>query len=246
MAKKKARLDTVVAERFPMYTMPQIQTWIMQGKVRVDGTVITKAGTQVALDAAITCNAQVPKYVGRAGFKLEKALEHFNVAIKDFVCLDAGIATGGFTDCLLQHGAAKVYGIDVGYGDVHHKIRTDPRVILFERTNLRYITPTMFDELIDLVTLDLSFISVLKVIDALIPCMKADAHLMVLIKPQFEANREDVGPGGIITDPAVHTYVINSIVTGIQKHGFIYKGVIESPILGRSGNKEFLAYFRKN
>src|SRR5947207_2811091 len=130
MAKKKMRLDALVAERFPEYTLPQIETWIMQGKVIVDGTIETKAGTQVATDADIVCNANIAKYVGRAGFKLEKALEHFNIDVKGLVCLDAGIATGGFTDCLLQHGAAKVYGIDVGYGDVHNKVRSDTRVVL--------------------------------------------------------------------------------------------------------------------
>jgi len=240
------RLDFLVAERFPEYTMPQIQTWIMQGKVLIDGMPETKAGTQVALDAIITCNAHIPKYVGRAGFKLEKALTHFNIDVSGLTCLDAGIATGGFTDCLLQHGAQKVYGIDVGYGDVHEKVRRDPRVVLLERTNLRHISPEMIGDLVDVVTLDLSFISVLKVMEAVVACMKPHAQLIVLIKPQFEAKREDVGPGGVITDPAVHAYVVKEMVAGIEAYGFTNVGVVESPILGRSGNKEFLGYFQRN
>lgn len=239
------RLDLLVAERFPDYSMPQIHTWIMSGKVLVNGTVQTKAGTQVADDADVVCNAKIAKYVGRAGFKLEKALHEFNIDVSGLVCLDAGIATGGFTDCLLQNGAAKVYGIDVGYGDVHNKVRSDSRLVLLERTNLRHIEPDMLGELVDIVTLDLSFISVLKVMEAVVPCMKDNAQLVVLIKPQFEARREDVGPGGVITDPHVHEYVVKDIVEGIGFYGFTCIGVTESPIHGRSGNKEFLGYFRR-
>jgi 23S rRNA (cytidine1920-2'-O)/16S rRNA (cytidine1409-2'-O)-methyltransferase len=237
------RLDLLLAQQFPHYSRQQIQSWIMQGKVRVNNQPIIKVGTLISVDAHIVCDTQEPKYVSRAGFKLEKALHEFNIKAEGLICLDAGISTGGFTDCLLQHGAQKVYGIDVGYGQVHEKIRHDPRVILFEHTNLREITPDVLGTLVDLVTLDLSFISVLKVMDAVVSCMKSTAQLIVLIKPQFEAGRSDVGRGGIIKDPLVHQKVTEKVTKGIESYGFQLINVIESPITGTMGNKEFLAYF---
>lgn len=237
----KKRFDAVVLERYPMHSRRQIQSWIMQGKILVDGKVITKPGVLVHDDAPLTMNVQEPKYVGRAGFKLEKALEHFNVHVEGLVVLDAGLSTGGFTDCLLQHGARKVYGVDVGYGQVHEKIAHDERVVVKERTNLRDLRS--LGEPVDLVTLDLSFISVLKVMDAVCAVLKPGGALIVLIKPQFEAERKDVGRGGIIKNPAIHQLVIKKVVNGIVDYGFEIKGVTESPIEGAQGNKEFLAYF---
>lgn len=239
---KKQRLDICLQELMPQYSRQQIQSWIMQGKVTVDTQIITKPGHHVGPDASILVDAQVPRYVSRAGVKLEKALEHFHLDVSGLVALDAGISTGGFTDCLLQHGIRKVYGIDVGYGQVHEKIQNDPRVKILERTNLR--TLTSVGELVDLITLDLSFISVLKVMDAVAHLLKPDGKLIVLIKPQFEAERREVGKGGIIKDPTVHQKVIDHVVEGIKTHGFSLVDVIESPILGGEGNKEFLAYFR--
>lgn len=215
----------------------------MQGQVRVDGTVVTKPGTQVAEDAVIELAHEEPRYVSRAGFKLERALDYFKIDVHGLTVLDAGLSTGGFTDCLLQHGAAKVYGVDVGYGQVHEKIRHDPRVVVMERTNLR--TLAGLPEPVDLVTLDLSFISVLKVIPSVVNMLKPDGRLIVLIKPQFEAGRHDVQRGGIVKDPAVHERVIKDITAGIQAYGFECHGVIDSPIAGAQGNKEFLAYFTK-
>jgi 23S rRNA (cytidine1920-2'-O)/16S rRNA (cytidine1409-2'-O)-methyltransferase len=241
--KKKIRLDLLVGERFPHYSRVQIQSWIMQGKIRVDGQLVSKVGTSVSPDAELVCDLQEPRYVSRAGFKLEKAIEAFGIVVKDCVCLDAGISTGGFTDCLLQNGASKIFGVDVGHGQVHEKISSNPRVVLLENTNLRNLTPEMLGELVDLVSLDLSFISVLKVMEAVVACMKPIAHLIVLIKPQFEARRTDVGRGGIIKDAAVHTAVVEKVTQGIQAYGFKLIGVIESPITGTMGNKEFLAYF---
>lgn len=237
----KKRLDAVVLERHPMYSRRQIQSWIMQGKILVDGKVVTKPGVLIHDDAPLTMNVQEPKYVGRAGFKLEKALEHFNVKVEGCVVLDAGLSTGGFTDCLLQHGARKVYGVDVGYGQVHEKIANDERVIVKERTNLRDLRS--LGEPVDLVTLDLSFISVLKVMEAVCAVLKPGGGLIVLIKPQFEAERKDVGRGGIIKNPGVHQMVIKNVVNGVVDYGFEVKGVTESPIEGAQGNKEFLAYF---
>jgi 23S rRNA (cytidine1920-2'-O)/16S rRNA (cytidine1409-2'-O)-methyltransferase len=239
----KQRLDVVVHERFPQYSRRQIQSWIMQGKVTVEGKVCNKAGVQVADEAVIVLDAHEPKFVGRAGFKLEGALDHFGVDVTDFIVLDAGLSTGGFTDCLLQRGAKKVYGVDVGYGQVHEKIRNDSRVVVMERTNLRELKSV--GEVVDLVTLDLSFISILKVMDAVNAVLKQQGQLITLIKPQFEAERRNVGRGGIVSDPAVHQAVIERVTKGIIAHGFELIGITESPIEGATGNKEFLAYFRK-
>lgn len=241
--KPKKRLDQLVQEHMPQYSRQQIQSWIMQGKVKVDDRVITKSGTQVAPDVQLHVAVKEPKYVGRAGFKLEHALDHFAIDVSGLVVMDAGISTGGFTDCLLQRGAQKIYGIDVGYGQVHDKIRRDDRVIIIERTNLRKVRD--LGEKIDLVTLDLSFISILKVMEAVVAILKDEGRLITLIKPQFESRKEDVGRGGIIKDPKVHQEVIERVTTGIQQYGFFLEGVIDSPIKGSTGNKEFLAYFKR-
>jgi 23S rRNA (cytidine1920-2'-O)/16S rRNA (cytidine1409-2'-O)-methyltransferase len=239
----KKRLDVKLLELYPAYSRRQIQSWIMQGKVIVNDAVITKNGILIPDDARIVLNVEEPKYVSRAGFKLEKALDHFNIDVNGLVALDAGLSTGGFSDCLLQRGIKKIYGIDVGYGQVHEKIRNDPRVVVMERTNLREVRE--LGAKVDLATLDLSFISVLKVMDAITNVMKDDGQLIVLIKPQFEAQKEDVGRGGIIRDPAIHQRVIEHVTKGVEAAGFSCVGVIESPIEGATGNKEFLAYFRR-
>jgi 23S rRNA (cytidine1920-2'-O)/16S rRNA (cytidine1409-2'-O)-methyltransferase len=241
MATKK-RLDQLMQEQNPQYSRAQIQSWIMQGKVRVNDTMVNKPGTMCAPDAKLSYTIEEPKYVSRAGFKLEKALDAFAVDVANLMVMDAGISTGGFTDCLLQRGAQKVYGIDVGYGQVHEKIRNDMRVILHEKTNLREVRD--LGELVDLVTLDLSFISVLKVMDAVCAVLKPDGKLIVLIKPQFEARKEEVGRGGIIKDPKIYQEVIERVTKGIESYGFACQGVIESPIAGATGNKEFLGYFK--
>jgi len=243
MAKIKKRLDQLVQEKMPQYSRTQIQSWIMQGKVLVEGKALTKAGTLIDEEADLELRVEEPKFVSRAGFKLEKILDHFAIDVHDLVVLDAGISTGGFTDCLLQRGAKKVYGVDVGYGQVHEKVAHDPRLVLMERTNLRTLDGV--GEQVDLVTLDLSFISSLKVMETVDKVLKSTGQLLLLIKPQFEACREDVGRGGIIKDPKVHAEVIERVTEGIKQYGFDLIGVIESPILGGSGNKEFLAYFKR-
>ncbi len=244
MAKEKKRLDQYVQELLPQYSRQQIQSWIMQGKVFVDGQPATKPGMQVTADMDIQVTGQEPKYVSRAGFKLEKALDHFAIDVTNLIVLDAGISTGGFTDCLLQRGIQKIYGIDVGYGQVHNKVLQDPRLILKERTNLRLLESV--GDQVDLVTLDLSFISVLKVMDAIDRILKTGGHLIVLIKPQFEAEKHEVGKGGIIRDEQIHKKVIERVIQGIIARNYRLVGVIDSPIHGGSGNKEFLAYFVKN
>lgn len=242
MAKK--RLDQLVQEKYPQLSRTLIQSLIMQGKVRIKDEVVTKAGNATAEDAELVVDLEVPKFVSRAGFKLEKALDHFGIEVTDFVVLDAGLSTGGFTDCLLQRGAKKVFGVDVGIAQAHEKIRQDSRVVVMEQTNLRYLDH--LPEKVDLVTLDLSFISVLKVMDAVSLQLKPKAKLIVLIKPQFEAEKHQVGKGGIIKDPLIHQEVIKKITEGVESFGYSCQGVIESPIEGGHGNKEFLAYFTKN
>ncbi len=244
MAKIKKRLDQRVQEEYPELSKTLIQSIIMQGKVKVEDQVETKPGTQLTADKKIEVDLEKPKFVSRAGFKLEEALDLFNLDVVDFVVLDAGLSTGGFTDCLLQRGAKKVYGVDVGYGQVHEKISDDPRVVVMERTNLRNLK--RLPEKVDLVTLDLSFISVLKVIDAVAKQLNDEGNLIVLIKPQFEAEKHQVGKGGIIKDTKVHDEVIEKVTQGIIAHGFDLVGVIDSPITGTMGNKEFLAYFKQN
>lgn len=241
--KIKKRLDQLVTERFGL-SRTYAQSLIMQGKVLVDGIPATKAGMLYVHDILLTVHDEQPKYVSRAGYKLEHALEHFHIDVHGLVALDAGLSTGGFTDCLLQRGIKKVYGIDVGYGQVHEKIRHDPRVVVMERTNLRHLES--LPEPIDLVTLDLSFISVLKVMPALIPLLSHSAQLVVLIKPQFEAGKHEVGKGGIVTHPAVRKQVCEKIVAGIDSYGFVCKGIVESALKGTDGNTEFLGYFVRN
>lgn len=240
---KKERLDHIILKRMPQYSRRQVQAWIMAGKFVVNGQVETKPGTMLPEDVELVASIEEPRYVSRAGFKLERALDHFNIDVQGLIVLDAGISTGGFTDCLLQRGAQRVYGVDVGYGQVHEKIRTDPRLTLMERTNLRLLKTV--GQPVDLVTLDLSFISITKVMDAVCAVLKPDGKLITLIKPQFEAGKEEVGRGGIVRDPAVHAKVIEQVKKGIEAFGFVCQGVIESPIEGTTGNKEFLAYFKR-
>lgn len=239
----KKRLDLIIKEKNPHLTRTQIQNFIAQEQVIVDGQVITKPGVLVSNDAVIELLTQKPTYVSRAGFKLEAALKQFSVDVTDLVVLDAGISTGGFTDCLLQHGAKRIYGIDVGPADqIDQKIRTDARVIVRADTNLRYLTA--LPELVDLATLDLSFISLLKVMPALIKLLKSDGKIIALIKPQFEVNRQDIRRGGVVKDEELHQYVIEKIRSSMNEFGFTLAKLIESPLVGAtSGNKEFLGLF---
>ncbi len=244
MKQEKKRLDTLALAQYPHLTRNQMQSFIMQGKVSVDGVVVTKAGAQFNDEVHIVLDQEQPKFVSRAGFKLEAALEEFKIDVTNLVCMDAGISTGGFSDCLLQRGAQKIYGIDVGHNQVHEKVSTDPRITLLEKTNLRLLEK--LPEPIDLATLDLSFISLLKVIERVDSFIKPNGMIIALIKPQFEANRQDIGRGGLVSDPAVHEAVIAKIKEGFEAFGFQLEGVIESPILGAaSGNKEFLALFKR-
>ncbi|KAK3011538.1 hypothetical protein RJ639_011578, partial [Escallonia herrerae] len=215
------------------------------GKVFVDGKRVNKAGTPVSDKAVVEIMAEIPKYVCRAGHKLEAAIEQLGIDVVGKVALDSGLSTGGFTDCLLQYGASVVYGVDVGYGQVADKIRRDERVSVIERTNLRYLSELPQNQKVDLVTLDLSFISILLVMPAVVNLMKEEATLVTLIKPQFEARRSQVGGGGIVRDTAVHQEVLEKIIDGVESFGFKCKGSIESPLKGAEGNTEFLACFTR-
>ena len=244
MKQDKKRLDTLALALYPHLSRNQMQSFIMQGKVSVDGEVVTKAGAQFHDDVQIVLNQEQPKFVSRAGFKLEAALDEFKLDVTNFVCMDAGISTGGFSDCLLQRGVKKIYGVDVGHNQVHEKVSGDQRVRLLEKTNLRLLEK--LPEMIDLATLDLSFISLLKIIERVDTFIKPDGIIIALIKPQFEAERKDIGRGGLVSDPAVHEAVVAKIRDGFEVFGFELQGVIDSPILGAaSGNKEFLALFKR-
>ena len=238
--KNKKRLDVRVMELYPQYSRAQIQGWIMRGEVLVEGKPVVKAGAQVDDIVSVELRAQPPKYVSRAGYKLVGLLDAFAIDVRDKVFVDAGLSTGGFSDCLLQRGAKKIYGIDVGYGQVHEKIRTDPRVIVMERTNLRNVTD--IGEKVDGVSLDLSFISLTKVVDNVRSLIKPGGMLLLLIKPQFESERHEVGGGGIVRDAAVHARGVDQVRTVYESAGFAWQGNIESPITGTDGNKEFLMY----
>ncbi|CAN1345247.1 Putative rRNA methyltransferase YqxC [Linum perenne] len=240
---RKKRLDEVCVDRYQQYSRTMIQSWIMQGKVLVNGKKVNKAGTPVSDKAVVEITAENPKYVCRAGYKLEAALEQLGVDVTGKVALDSGLSTGGFTDCLLQHGASFVYGVDVGYGQVAEKIRRHERVSVIERTNLRYLTE--LPQKVDIATLDLSFISILLVMPAVVDLMKDDASLVTLVKPQFEAHRSQVGGGGIVRDPQVHQEVLEKIINGVEGFGFRKNGSIESPLKGAEGNTEFLVYFSR-
>ncbi len=210
----------------------------MAGSVTVAGEVVDKPGTKVDEDAAISVTA-APKYVSRGGLKLEKALDEFGVDVTGQVVVDVGASTGGFTDCVLQHGAARVYAVDVGYGQLDWRLRSDPRVVVMERTNARYLTS--LPEPADLITMDASFISVRLIISAVAHLLREGGRMIVLVKPQFEAGRGQVGKGGVVRDPQVHRQVLQGLVEWGDREGFGVQRVTVSPIKGPSGNVEFLA-----
>ncbi|KAK3406200.1 hypothetical protein EUGRSUZ_K02361 [Eucalyptus grandis] len=211
--KKKRRLDEVCLERYQQYSRNIIQSWILQGKVFVNGKVVNKAGAPVSDQANVEIIAEIPKYVCRAGYKLEAAIEQLDVNVEGKIALDSGLSTGGFTDCLLQYGASFVYGVDVGYGQVADKIRRDERVSIIERTNLRYLPG--LPQKVDLVTLDLSFISILLVMPAVVNVMKEEAMLVTLVKPQFEARRSQV-------KVSVNSVVFSIKLCGCKQSACIY------------------------
>lgn len=241
MSALKQRLDLLLVARGLFESREKAQRAIMAGDVTVGEQVVDKSGTKVPDDALISIRA-AERYVGRGGLKLEGALRAFSVAPTNAVCLDIGASTGGFTDCLLQHGAAKVYAIDVGHSQLAWKIRSDPRVVVREHLNARYLSREDIPEPIDICVVDVSFISLTLILPPALELLRPDGVLIPLIKPQFELRKEQIGKGGIVRDPALHEEAIEKIrgfVTGTLNRQWL--SCIESPILGGEGNKEFLA-----
>ncbi len=245
---KKVRLDKLLYDRGLFDSREQAKKAIMAGLITIGGQVHTKAGDQV--DTALPTEAIVVKgdlfpYVSRGGLKLEKGIEVFDFETQGRTFLDVGASTGGFTDCLLQNGAKKVYAIDVGYGQLDWRLRNDERVVCMERTNFRYLTPDDLPELADASVMDVSFISILKLIPAIRTLTKADALGMWLIKPQFEAGKDKIGKNGVIRDPKVHEAVLTKTLEGIEAAGYQILGLDYSPIRGPKGNIEFLCFTQK-
>lgn len=248
---KKQRLDLLLVERNLCGSRQLAQRWIQAGEVRVNGAVVDKSGTEILLTAEIEVKAKA-RFVSRGGEKLAKALELFEIATLDRICLDAGISTGGFTDCLLQAGAQQVYGIDVGYGQVDWKIRTDERVILRERTNIRHLTPAeLYGEPIegiypatlpDLAVVDVSFISIAKILPALKLLLTEPNELLLLVKPQFEVGRQALGKGGVVRDLSAQAGAISGVLAAAGDLGWHYRGLTWSPLTGPAGNIEYLLW----
>ena len=242
--KNKKRLDVLLVEQMYAETRSKAQAIIMAGLVYVNGQKADKAGMSFDADTAvIEVRGQACPYVSRGGLKLEKALRDFGVDPTGFVCSDSGCSTGGFTDCLLQQGASKVFAIDVGYGELNWKIRNDPRVVVMERTNIRYVTPEDIGEPLDLSVIDVSFISLRIVLPAIKNLLKEkQGQVLCLIKPQFEAGRENVGKNGVIRESAIHKEVLDNFVALAKDLGFTILGLTFSPVKGPAGNIEFLGH----
>ena len=241
---KKQRLDQLIFDLGFTESRERAKTTIMSGLVFVNGQRVDKPGTSVPLDAKIEVRGDALPFVSRGGYKLDKALKVFPIDPAGKVCIDCGASTGGFTDVLLQHGAAKVYAVDVGYGQLAWKLRTDERVINLERTNLRYITEEQIPELLDLAVMDVSFISIRLVLPAVKNLLKPDADFVCLIKPQFEAGREEVGKKGVVRDKAVHERVIHNILDFAPQIGLAVMGLDYSPIKGPEGNIEYICHLK--
>jgi 23S rRNA (cytidine1920-2'-O)/16S rRNA (cytidine1409-2'-O)-methyltransferase len=237
---QKVRLDKFLFDSDFAESIESVRALIMSGRVLVNGQKIDKAGALIDADADIRIVGEEIKYVSRGGIKLEKAISEFNINVKDKIALDIGASTGGFTDCLLQSGAKKVYALDVGYGLLAWKLRNDPRIVNIEKTNIRYLDKSLIKEKADIITIDVSFISLTKVIPVIIDLLKLQGIIIALIKPQFELKRVDVGKGGIVKESEKHGKTIEKIRDFAINLGLEIKGVIESPILGQKGNREFL------
>ena len=242
----KERLDVLLVKRNLADSREKAKALIMSGIVYVNGQKEDKAGTTFDETAPIEVRGNTLKYVSRGGLKLEKAMTHFGVQLKDKICMDVGSSTGGFTDCMLQNGAVKVYSVDVGYGQFAWKLRQDPRVVCMEKTNIRYVTPADIDDVLDFASVDVSFISLTKVLIPARELLRDGGEMVCLIKPQFEAGREKVGKKGVVRDKAVHEEVVEQIIEFASQNGFFVKNLEYSPIKGPEGNIEYLVYIRKD
>ena len=243
---KKKRLDHRIVEIQLLPTRQRARAMIMGGKILVNSRLVDKPGTLVSEDDHIVLREQEFPYVSRGGLKLEKALKALAIDINGWICLDVGASTGGFTDCLLQYGADRVFAVDVGYGQMAWKLRQDSRVVVIERTNIRYMPVEIVAQRVDLVTIDVSFISLKIVVPAVIKFMKKDAAILALIKPQFEVGKGKVGKGGVVRDPALHSEVIENLTDFFNKHNLACQAVVPSPILGPKGNREFIVHLTRS
>jgi 23S rRNA (cytidine1920-2'-O)/16S rRNA (cytidine1409-2'-O)-methyltransferase len=241
----KMRLDLLLVERGLFESREQAQRAVMAGIVEVDGQHDLKAGAAVAIDARLEVKGPREPFVSRAGRKLAAALDHFAVDPAGRICLDVGSGTGGFTDCLLQRGAIRVYALDVGRGQLHSSLRSDARVVVLEGRNARHLDASEVPEPIGLMTLDVSFISLNLVVPAVVGCLAPGADVVALIKPQFEAPRGSVGKGGILRDETLRRSVIDQRARDLTAHGLELRGVIDSPVAGAGGNREALAHLRR-
>ncbi|MDP2859798.1 MAG: TlyA family RNA methyltransferase [Bacillota bacterium] len=241
MTGERTRLDAALVARGLAESRQKAQALVMAGLVSVGGVVAEKPGQRIPAESHIEVKGPAIPYVSRGGLKLEAALREFAVPVNGACALDVGSSTGGFVDCLLQHGARKVYAVDVGYGQLHHKLRQDPRVILLERTNARYLSSDMILEKPTVVTMDVSFISITKIVPAVTHACDTPFHLVALVKPQFEAGRGQV-PGGVVKSEETHRQVLESVSSFLKAEGFRCLGLMPSPIRGPEGNIEFLLY----
>lgn len=240
--KHKERLDVLLVSLGLAESRAKAQATIMAGEVYVNGQKADKSGMEVDITANVEVRGSACPYVSRGGLKLEKALKNFGVDPTGYVCSDSGASTGGFTDCLLQQGASKVFAIDVGYGQLAWKIRNDPRVVVMERTNIRYVTPEDLGEPLDLSVIDVSFISLGLVLPVVKTLLKPTGQVLCLIKPQFEAGKEKVGKKGVVRDPAVHEEVLQNFISLAKSLDFTIRNLTFSPVKGPEGNIEFLAH----
>ena len=238
----KTRLDVAMAAQGLAESRQKAQAIIMSGLVFVDGKRVDKCGAQIADTAVIEVRGKTLRYVSRGGLKLEKAMQCFPLTLQDVIAMDCGASTGGFTDCMLQNGAQKVYAVDVGYGQLDWKLRQDERVVCMERTNARYLTREQIPEPLDFVSVDVSFISLGLILPALRPLLADNANLVCLIKPQFEAGKDKVGKKGVVRDPKVHLAVLEQFLRHAAENDLTVKGMTYSPIKGPEGNIEYLGW----
>jgi len=240
----RERLDVLVWQRGLAPSRAKARALILAGQIAVNGARTTRAGTPVDLQATVTRLGATSPYVSRGGEKLAAAIAAFDLTLHGLVAMDVGASTGGFTDCLLQAGASRVYAVDVGYGQLHWRLRTDPRVIVYERTNARYLQPECVPERIAVLTVDVSFISLRLLLPVLVRLLEPQADSIVLIKPQFEVGKGQVSRSGVVHDPQQHQQVLWDVLTATQEYGFGIRAAIASPLLGPKGNREFLAHLQ--
>ncbi len=245
MATAKQRLDRLLTQRGLFPSREQARGAVMAGQVEVDGRRVEKPGTLIAGDADLRVTAPPRPFVSRAGAKLAFALDRFGIDPAGWVCLDVGASTGGFTDCLLQRGARRVYALDVGYGQLDQKLRRDPRVVVMDRVNARHLEPDALPEKVRLATVDVSFISLTKVVPALLPLVEPGGLLLTLIKPQFEAGRRQVGRGGVVRDETVRRRVVDRVAAALIDLGLELRDIVDSPVRGAKGNREALALLER-